>query len=175
MESVTGCLFFENALFGDERGYFLEAYKRSSFLVPAIKQTNVSKSKKNVVRGLHFQSNNPQGKLVRSLQGKILDVVVDLRVDSPTYKAIESFLLTPEGISVYIPPGFAHGFWALDDDCIFHYGCTEEYDRKSDGGINPADPDLPLPWINNPHIILSDKDRKLPLLKEFNSPFRVGS
>jgi dTDP-4-dehydrorhamnose 3,5-epimerase len=173
MESLTGCVVFKNKWFGDERGYFLEAYKRSEFSIPPIKQTNVSKSSKNVIRGLHFQSNRPQGKLVRSLHGSILDVVVDLRAGSKTYGKAESFLLTPEGISVYVPPGYAHGFWALDDECFFHYGCTEEYDKESDGGINPLDPDLCLPWRNNAHIILSEKDKKLPLLKEFKTPFRM--
>jgi len=172
MESITGCSIFNNKCFKDDRGYFIEAYKRSEFSIPNIRQTNVSMSTKNVVRGLHFQTQNPQGKLVRSVYGVILDVVVDLRVGSETYGKKEEFLLQPEGISVYIPPGFAHGFWCLTDECVFHYGCTEEYHKESDAGINPEDPDLFLPWRNS-EVLISDKDKKLPSLKEYQSPFRM--
>lgn len=164
--SVTGCLVFESKHFKDDRGYFIEAYKESSYrdLISPVVQTNVSVSHKNVVRGLHIQW-PMQGKLVRVLHGVALDVVVDVRPGA-NYGKVESFLLKPEGISVLIPAGFLHGFWALTDDCVFHYGCTTEY-SKNEGGVNPTDPDLFLPWRNNSEIIISDKDKKLPMLKEF--------
>ena len=177
MESLTGCTIFKNKYAKDDRGYFIEAYRQSCFSeFPDILQTNVSVSHKDVVRGFHFQKNPlAQGKLVRSLLGVFLDAVIDLRVGSPTYGQIESFLLQPEGISVYVPVGFGHSFWCLSDDGVFHYGCTQEYDRDSEGGISPIDPDLPLPWRDNPNIILSDKDKSLPRLRDFQSPFRMGS
>lgn len=172
MESLTGCQIFKNICFSDERGHFIEAYKRSSFSIPPIRQTNISKSTRHTVRGLHFQRNRPQGKLVRVADGMVLDVVVDLRVGSPTYGKVEQFLLTPEGISVYVPPGFAHGFWCLSETAIFHYGCTEEWDSESDSGIHPMDPELSLPWRNRSNLIFSEKDQKLPFLKDFKSHFR---
>lgn len=173
--SLTGCTIIPNQFVFDERGTFSEIYKRSCYATfPSMKQWNVSMSKNNVVRGLHFQSKNSQGKLVRVLHGSVLDLVVDLRSGSPTYGKIETFYLTPFTISVYIPVGFAHAFWALGaEENIFQYGCTEEYDPTSDGGINPMDPDMPYPW-RKAEPVISAKDKNLPALKDFQTPFRFS-
>jgi len=169
-ESLTGCFVTHSKTFKDERGSFTELYKRCEY--PMMRQVNVSSSQKNVVRGLHFQTTKSQGKLVRVLLGCVLDVVLDLRVGSQTFGKIECFLLKPEGVTVYIPPGFAHGFWALEDS-IFHYSCTEEYHKESDTGICPLDDDLPLPWKNCSGLIISSKDKALPKFEQFQSPFRI--
>jgi dTDP-4-dehydrorhamnose 3,5-epimerase len=174
MKSVTGCLVFKNKHFADKRGCFIEAYSKSGFeMIPEIVQTNVSVSHRNVVRGMHAQRHNPQGKLVRVLSGVALDVVVDARDGSPTFGKVEQFLLQPGGISVFIPPGFLHGFWAMTDECVFHYGCTAEYDSKSDGGVNPLDDSLALPWNGCSDIIVSDKDKALPSFDDYVSEWRL--
>lgn len=170
MESLTGCFIRHSKIHWDHRGAFSEIYKRSEY--PSMRQSNVSMSYKNVVRGLHFQTTKAQGKLVRALSGAVLDVVLDLRVGSETYGKIESFLLKPDGLSVYIPPGFAHGFWALEDS-LFHYSCTEEYNKESDTGIHPLDEDLPLPWKGCRDLIISSKDLALQKFDKFQSPFRM--
>lgn len=172
VESSLGCSVIPNKLMVDERGSFTEAYKRSCYPLPTFKQWNVSRSAHNVVRGLHFQTKNPQGKLVRVLSGMVVDVVIDLRVGSKSYGKMEQFCLTPHGISVYVPVGFAHAFWVVSlEDAFLHYGCTEEYDCSSDAGISPVDPDMPYPWKDS-NFIFSPKDKSLPKLKEFQSPFR---
>lgn len=167
--SRTGCLVIPTRVYEDERGWFTECH-RKAWDLPEFVQDNCSSSRPGVVRGLHFQTRNPQGKLVRCLAGQILDVALDLRMGSPTYGQWEMFQLHPEGDSVYIPPGFAHGFIAIDRSILF-YKCTTEYDGASDGGINPLDLSLRLPWAARSPLILSDKDRALPMLREFKSPF----
>ncbi|MBD3249280.1 dTDP-4-dehydrorhamnose 3,5-epimerase [Candidatus Woesearchaeota archaeon] len=156
--------------FEDERGFFLESYKRSEFEkhgIPKFVQDNHSKSKKNVLRGLHYQLNPvPQGKLVRCIKGKIFDVAVDIRKDSETYSKWVGVELSEENKHMlWIPPGFAHGYLVLEDDSEIQYKVTEEYSPEHDRGIIWSDPEINLNWpINNP--ILSEKDKAQPLLKD---------
>ena len=174
MTTRTGCVVVSSNLHGDNRGSFtvvqdseMQDVIRELGSRPILfKQTNVSRSHKNVVRGMHFQIKNPQGKLIRVLNGRVIDAVIDLRGGSGTYGQVEVFDLNYDAGAVYIPPGFAHGFWAQEDNTIFHYMCTEEYDAKSDGGINPMDASLDLPWIGKDGLIVSEKDLRLPKLSE---------
>lgn len=168
----SGCIKIPNKLFEDNRGYFCELYRESKFsFLPAFVQDNLSRSYTGVVRGMHFQTRNPQGKLVRVLSGIVTDVVVDLRDGSPTYGTVESFLLLPDDYSVYVPPGFAHGFW-VHKEAMFHYKCTTEYDPGSDGGINPSDYSKIYPWYGQ-NVVIAEKDRRLPLFQDFKSPFKM--
>lgn len=162
-------MIIPSRVYEDRRGWFVETF-RKEWDLPDFVQDNCSSSVPGTVRGLHFQTNKPQGKLVRCLSGLILDVALDLRVGSPTFGKFDVFQLHPEGDSVYIPPGFAHGFMAIDRS-IFYYKCTERYDSASDGGISPTDPDLNLPWSNSQNAIISEKDSKLPRLADFKSQF----
>jgi dTDP-4-dehydrorhamnose 3,5-epimerase len=164
-------LLIDPAIFVDDRGLFFEGYNKLLFETNNFStnfiQDNISVSKKNVVRGLHFQ--NPpyaQGKLVSVLQGSVMDVVVDIRKSSPTfgqYYAIELNATTKK--IMYVPPGFAHGFAALEDNTIFSYKCTNVYNKNSEGGILYNDPQLNIDWkIDNP--IVSEKDLLLPVFNE---------
>lgn len=131
-------------------------------------QDNQSKSKKGVLRGLHFQYTKPQGKLVRVLKGVVFDVAVDLRNNSPTYGKWESIILSEENKKqFFIPEGFAHGFLVLSEDAEFTYKCTEFYDPEDEGGISWNDPSIAIDWpVDNIEIILSEKDKKWKTLKE---------
>jgi len=158
-------------VFGDERGYFFESYQRALFVANGITeefvQDNQSFSKKGVVRGLHLQrAPFAQGKLVRVIQGRVLDVAVDVRPHSPTFGQFVAVELSTEKQNMlYIPPGFAHGFATLED-AIFSYKCTQLYDKASEGGILWNDPTLGINWqIDSP--IVSDKDQVLPTFEEF--------
>lgn len=171
--SKTGCLVVKTNKFEDERGYFTEIFKQTQYQSTFV-QDNLSYSLEGVVRGMHFQTKYPQGKLVRCIQGMIIDVVIDLRKHSPTYGMMEEFSLiahAKDDIAVLVPPGFAHGFMALADSILF-YKCTQEYDHYSDGGINPMDPHFPFPWKKEQGLIISEKDQKLPLFSEFHE--KVG-
>ena len=135
-------------------------------------QDNQSMSQKGVVRGLHFQAPPyAQGKLVRVLQGSVMDVAVDLRKNSSTYGQHIKVILSAENKKMfYIPEGFAHGFVTLEDNTVFSYKCTNYYHPQSEGGVLWNDPDLAINWeVENP--ILSEKDKKLPLLSQLSSPF----
>jgi dTDP-4-dehydrorhamnose 3,5-epimerase len=163
-------------IFRDERGYFMETYHKEAFEANGIPfdfvQDNQSYSTAGVLRGLHFQ-NEPyaQGKLVRVVKGKALDVVVDIREGSPTFGQHRKFLLTDEAQNmVYVPTGFAHGFVAIED-CIFTYKCTDIYNKASESGILWNDPDLAIDWgVENPNV--SDKDLILPTFRRlFNHAF----
>jgi dTDP-4-dehydrorhamnose 3,5-epimerase len=173
---IEGLLIIKPNVFVDERGYFFESYNKDRFekmgLVSDYVQDNESKSQKNVLRGLHFQ--NPpfaQGKLVRVIQGAVMDVAVDIRKDSPTYGQWEAVELTAENKLMYwIPAGFAHGFLTLKDDTIFSYKCTNVYNKQSEGSIKWDDPDIGIKWnVANP--ILSEKDLIAPDFKNFVSKF----
>jgi dTDP-4-dehydrorhamnose 3,5-epimerase len=164
------------AVYGDQRGVFFESYNKNLFgknnLNCDFVQDNVSVSKKNVLRGLHFQ--NPpfaQGKLVSVLQGAVLDVVVDIRLASATYGqhyAVE--LSAGNRKMMYVPVGFAHGFVTLEDNTIFSYKCTNGYNKSAEGGLLWNDPALKIDWLTeNP--ILSDKDLELPCLSALKSLF----
>ncbi|RUM89888.1 MAG: dTDP-4-dehydrorhamnose 3,5-epimerase [Thermodesulfatator sp.] len=157
-------------VFEDERGFFLEFYRDSAFRSAGIPfrfvQDNHSRSKKGVLRGLHYQLRpKAQGKLVKCLRGKIWDVAVDLRRGSPNFgKWVATELSEENKCMLWIPPGFAHGFVALED-CEVLYKCTEEFVPELDRGIIWNDPDLGIPWpVKKP--ILSSKDNRLPRLKE---------
>ncbi len=163
-------------VFEDHRGYFFESYNKEVFLRHGIDQNfvqdNESKSQKNVLRGLHFQTPPfAQGKLVRVIRGSVLDVAVDIRKSSPTYGKWASIELTQENKWMYwVPPGFAHGFVTLEDNTTFFYKCTNMYNKESEGSILWNDPDLNIDWkISQP--ILSEKDIIAPLFKDFISPF----
>ena len=169
-------IIIEPNVFGDCRGYFLESFnaERYKAFIGDLQfvQDNESLSSKGVVRGLHFQKPPfTQGKLVRVIKGAVMDVILDLRRNSPTYGLTDSFELTEENKKqVWIPPGFAHGFETLEDDTIFSYKCTNIYNKDSEGSIFWNDPDLNLPWRTKTPII-SEKDTLENLFSTFNSPF----
>ena len=173
---ITGLLLIKPGIYEDERGYFFESYNIDKLEKAGIdvifKQDNVSKSHKGVLRGLHFQTPPfEQGKLVRVLRGAVLDVVVDIRKNSTTYGKWTSITITEENKLIYwIPPGFAHGFLALEDDTIFTYKCTEVYNKESEDSIRWNDPDLGIEWgIMKP--LMSEKDKNAPLFKDLDSKF----
>lgn len=161
--------------FWDDRGCFLELYKESEFIQNGIgdcfEQDNMSVSRKNVLRGLHFQRKpKEQGKLIRVIRGGILDVAVDIRPTSKSYKKYITFDITPDNCKmVYIPPGYAHGFLSLEDNTVISYKCTNEYDHACDAGIRWDDPDIGIAWPKNIRLILSDKDSELPFLKDIEA------
>jgi dTDP-4-dehydrorhamnose 3,5-epimerase len=163
----------------DERGWFSETFHDQRLSAIGIRcrfvQDNQSSSKrKGTLRGLHFQlSPAAQAKLVTVLKGRILDVAVDVRQGSPTFGQYVSAELSFEsGHQVYIPIGFAHGFLTLEDDVVVTYKASNYYAPGYESGIRWNDPDIAFPWpVNNASIIISDKDRRLPLLREFASPF----
>jgi|TARA_B110000114_G_scaffold48780_1_gene51717 dTDP-4-dehydrorhamnose 3,5-epimerase len=174
--TIGGLVIIEPKIHEDERGYFFESWNNRKFneLVANVNfvQDNQSCSSKNTLRGLHFQ--NPphaQGKLVRVISGSILDVAVDIRKSSPTYGKHFSVLLSKENNKMfYIPPGFAHGFLALEDDTIMSYKCTEDYNKESEGSLFWDDKDLNIDWsITNP--LISEKDDKAESFKSFISLF----
>ncbi len=162
----------EPKVFGDQRGYFFETWKKSDFEAAGIDfipvQQNESSSTYGVVRGLHFQLNPySQAKLVRCVVGKVLDVAVDVRKDSPTFGKYFSVELSEENKrQFFIPRGFAHGFSVLSDYAVFSYLCDNVYNKESEGGIIFNDPELAIDWkIPQDKMILSDKDTKHPTLK----------
>ena len=167
-------------VFSDERGFFLETYNKLDFaeigMYEEFVQDNVSHSAKGVVRGLHYQSPQAQGKLVRVIKGKIFDVVVDIREGSPNYGQHLGIELSMEDPSMlYIPQGFAHGFMALEDHTEVMYKVTDYYAPNYDAGIVWNDPLLDIPWPTRGHgiiqPILSPKDAVLPRLKDIITPF----
>lgn len=165
---IKGLIVVEPKVFGDERGFFLESYKYSEFskngIIEKFVQDNHSKSSANVLRGLHFQLNpKAQSKLVRAIKGKIIDVAVDLRKDSPTYLEHFKIELTEENKKMlYIPAGFAHGFLSLVDGTEIIYKCTEEYSPEYDCGIIYNDPAINVDWgRSHSDFIVSEKDLKL--------------
>ncbi len=168
---IEGLVLITPKVYPDERGWFSETYKLEEFfknnITSMFDQDNHSYSVKNVLRGLHFQKEPmPQGKLVRCVRGRILDVAVDIRPNSSTFKQWVGVSL--DDISkemLYIPEGMAHGFLTLSDEAEICYKCTRSYRPQLDAGIRWDDPDLNISWgISNP--IVSEKDQKLPLLKE---------
>ena len=175
---IEGVVILEPRVFTDARGYFFESYNKKAFdgLIGRVDfvQDNESCSSRGVMRGLHFQRPpHAQAKLVRCVRGSVLDVAVDIRRGSPTYGRHVSCLLTERNHrQFFIPRGFAHGFAVLSDTAVFQYKCDNYYCPEADGGISILDPTLGIDWgINPEEAILSDKDRKHPLLSEFDSPF----
>jgi dTDP-4-dehydrorhamnose 3,5-epimerase len=176
VSGIDGLLVAEPLIFSDERGVFFESFNKvlQDKLGDNIEfvQDNQSVSSKNVVRGLHFQRPPfAQGKLVRVVHGKALDVVVDLRKASSSYGKVFSILLTPEKSNMlWIPPGFAHGFAALEDNTVFLYKCTAPYNRESESGIVYNDATLAIDWgVSDP--VVSSKDLDLEAFESLNSPF----
>lgn len=168
---IEGLIEIIPSVFSDDRGYFFELYKNQKFnelgLNMTFVQDNQSFSKKNVIRGLHFQSAPySQGKLVMAITGKVLDVAVDLRKDSPTFgKFVKIILDSRIHNMLYIPEGFAHGFSTFEDS-VFLYKCTSYYNKASDGGIIWNDQELNIDWeVKNP--VISEKDKALPMFAEF--------
>lgn len=173
---IEGLLIIKPKIFEDERGHFFESYNKEVFkkngLTVEFVQDNQSLSQKNVLRGLHFQAPPfAQGKLIRVIKGSVLDVAVDIRKKSSTYgKHMVVELSEYNKTMFYIPPGFAHGFLTLEDNTLFSYKCTNNYNKESEGSILWCDKDLKIDWgISNP--ILSEKDKESPLFNSFNSPF----
>lgn len=169
---LEGVKIIEPKIFEDNRGHFFEFYHKEKFADNGIHddfvQSNHSYSKKNTLRGLHFQDPKSQGKLVRCSSGKILDVAVDIRKDSKNFGIWVSQILSSENLlQIYIPDGFAHGFLVLSDFAHVSYQCTELYYQKYDKGLIWNDPTLNIDWgINNP--ILSKKDSLFPKLKKID-------
>lgn len=161
-------------VFGDDRGFFLETYKKEDFIKAGICddfiQDNHSKSSYGVLRGLHYQkAPNIQGKLVRCTKGKILDVAVDIRKNSPTFlKWVKRELTEENKYQLYIPKGFAHGFVALSDTVEVMYKVSGNYSPKDEGGIKWNDPDIALDWGIDFEPLLSEKDKNSKTIKEIN-------
>ncbi|HZP68162.1 MAG TPA: dTDP-4-dehydrorhamnose 3,5-epimerase [Rudaea sp.] len=167
---LPGCVVIEPQVFGDARGFFYESYNaekyKSAGLDLRFVQSNVSRSAQGVLRGLHYQFPNPQGKLVSVLEGEVYDVAVDIRVGSPTFGRWAAAILSAENKRhFWIPEGFAHGFAVLSEFATFTYQCTTLYDRAADAGIRWNDAEIAVDWpISAP--LLSDKDRNAPFLAD---------
>jgi dTDP-4-dehydrorhamnose 3,5-epimerase len=167
---LPGCIIIEPAVFGDTRGAFYESWNAKKFSDAGIHanfvQSNVSISTRGVLRGLHYQWPNPQGKLVSVLEGEVYDVAVDIRRGSPSFGQWTAVVLSAENRkSFWIPEGFAHGFAVLSEKATFSYLCTALYDRDADAGVRWNDASLAIDWpISAPE--LSDKDGKAPFLND---------
>lgn len=166
---LSGLLIIQPRSFSDNRGYFYEIFQQNRYLesgIPPFVQDNFSHSTRDVIRGLHFQSPNSQGKLVYVTRGHVWDVVVDIRKSSETFgKWFGIHLDDKNHTQLYVPPGFAHGFCVLSDGADFHYKCTEFYYPEAELGLAWNDPAINIPWpISNP--VLSTKDKLLPNLYE---------
>lgn len=171
---IEGLKIITPALFGDARGYFMETYNYNDYKKAGIDQIfvqdNQSSSVKNVLRGLHFQINYPQDKLVRVISGEVFDVAVDLRAGSATYGKWHGVILSAENKKqFFIPKDFAHGFVVLSDYAEFAYKCTDFYHPNDEGGIRFDDPDIGIAWPIAPEteLIMSDKDKKWNGIKEY--------
>jgi len=175
---IQGVVIIEPKVFGDHRGYFFESFSEKDFTsaVGEVKfvQDNESKSSHGVLRGLHFQKPpHAQAKLVRVVKGRVLDVAVDLRKGSPTFGKHVAVELTEENHrQLFIPRGFAHGFAVLSDEAVFQYKCDNYYAPQSEGSVLWNDPDIGIEWgIPSEDVMLSEKDRNAPLLKDLGDVF----
>lgn len=164
--SIDGVTIVDNKQYGDARGYFMETYKKPDFVAGGIDvdfvQDNQSASSQGVLRGLHFQINHPQSKLVRVLEGAVFDVAVDLRPGSPTFGKWEGVELSAQNHrQLFIPRDFAHGFYVLSETAIFAYKCDDVYHPNDEGGLPWDDPDIAVAWplVEGVEINLSEKDR----------------
>lgn len=168
--ALPGARILEPQVFGDTRGFFYESYNKAKWIEAGIDvdfvQCNVSRSARGVLRGLHYQWPNPQGKLVSVLEGEVYDVAVDIRRGSPTFGQSTGVMLTADNHRhFWVPEGFAHGFCVLSEFATFTYQCTALYDPKADAGIRWNDAALGIDWpLSEP--LLSDKDGKTPLLED---------
>ncbi|HWT75958.1 MAG TPA: dTDP-4-dehydrorhamnose 3,5-epimerase [Mobilitalea sp.] len=175
---IEGVYVIEPKVFGDARGYFMETYHYEDFKAAGLPmvfvQDNQSSSRKGVLRGLHYQKEHPQGKLVRVLSGSVYDVAVDLRKNSPTYGKCYGVVLSEENKKMfYVPAGFAHGFLVLSEMAVFSYKCTDYYHPEDEGGILWNDSDIAVAWPFEEGMtpILSDKDVKHPTLRKSGITF----
>lgn len=175
---IKDLYIIEPKVFGDNRGYFMESYNKNAFVEAGLTmefvQDNESKSKRGVLRGMHFQTKHTQGKLVRVTEGEVYDVAVDLRKGSPTFGMWEGVLLTSENKKqFYVPEGFAHGFLVLSETATFNYKCTDFYAPEYDSGLLWNDPEVGIKWPLEgiEEILLSEKDKKQKTLKELDLPF----
>lgn len=178
---IEGVVIIEPRIFNDARGYFFESYSKREFdeKVRPINfvQDNESMSSRGVMRGLHFQRPPfTQSKLVRCVKGRVLDVAVDIRKGSPTYgKHVAVELSEDNHRQFFVPRGFAHGFAVLSDVAVFQYKCDNYYHPEADGGISIADESLGIDWRIDPsNAILSEKDLRHEMLKDFDSPFDIN-
>ena len=183
--AIDGVLIIEPKVFGDARGYFLESFSQREFderVTPVLGhriqfvQDNESMSSFGVMRGLHFQRPPfTQSKLVRCVKGAVLDIAVDIRKGSPTYGQHVAVELTEDNHrQFFVPRGFAHGFAVLSDTAVFQYKCDEFYHPEADGGINILDESLGIDWkIPTKQALLSEKDTKYALLRDYDSPFDI--
>ncbi len=175
---IEGVVIIKPRIFNDARGYFFESFNKKEFEEKVAKvdfvQDNESKSSRGVMRGLHFQRPpHAQAKLVRCVRGRVLDVAVDIRKGSPTYGKYVAVELTEDNhLQFFIPRGFAHGFAVLSDEAVFQYKCDNYYAPEADGGISIEDASLGIDWqLDLEDVILSEKDKKHPSLKDFETPF----
>ncbi len=167
---LPGCTIIEPRVFGDARGYFYESYNAQKYKEAGLDlhfvQTNVSRSAQGVLRGLHYQWPNPQGKLVSVLEGEVYDVAIDIRSGSPTFGRWAAVILSADNKRhFWIPEGFAHGFAVLSEDATFSYQCTAAYDAAVDASVRWNDADIAIDWpISAPQ--LSEKDARAPFLRD---------
>jgi len=174
--NIEGVYVIEPTIFGDNRGYFMETYNYNDFKAGGIDvnfvQDNQAKSKRAVLRGLHFQKKYPQGKLVRVLSGEVFDVAVDLRKNSKTYgKWVGAILSAENNKQFFISKGFAHGYLVLSETAEFAYKCDEFYHPEDEGGLLWNDETIGIEWPDIGEIILSKKDKKNPKFKELEFAF----
>lgn len=169
---ISGVKIIQPKVFGDSRGFFMETYKKEDFVNAGITcdfvQDNHSKSTKGVLRGLHFQTQNTQAKLVRVTLGEVFDVAVDCRPNSPTFGQWVGEVLSSENKKqLFAPEGFAHGFLVLSDEAEFIYKCSDIYTPSAEGGILYSDEDIGIKWpdLNGASVLLSDKDKVHPRFK----------
>lgn len=177
-EYLKGLYTIYPTLFKDDRGYFFEAYSQEKYSAICnnlhFVQDNLSKSAKGILRGLHFQTPpNAQGKLVQVIQGAVLDVAVDIRKSSETYGCVFQQILSAENaLQMYIPEGFAHGFYTLEDNTIFSYKCTAAYHKAAEGCLLWNDPTLAINWGLDTNPVLSEKDKLGAAFDLFETPFQ---
>ena len=168
---IEGVLLIKPQVFGDERGYFVETWQKERYEAAGINlpfvQDNPSKSTKGILRGLHFQKQHPQGKLVMVSLGEVFDVAVDIRKGSPTFGKWFGAILNQENQNqLWIPPGMAHGFVVLSDVAHFHYKCTDFYHPGDEGSIRWNDPTIGIDWPYKEEPVLSAKDQIAPFFKD---------
>lgn len=176
--SIDGVIIVDVKSYGDARGYFMEIYKQEDFEKGGIKATfiqdNQSASSQGVLRGLHFQINHPQSKLVRVVEGEVFDVAVDLRPGSPTFGKWEGVVLSAQNKrQFFIPRGFAHGFYVMSEHATFCYKCDDVYHPGDEGGLAWDDPEIDITWplVEGAPVLLSDKDKVHPSFKELQETF----
>lgn len=169
---LVGVLLIQPDVFGDHRGYFQESWNRRKYAEHGLDadfvQDNLSFSRRGILRGLHFQNPQSQGKLVQALLGEVFDVAVDIRRGSPTFGQWFGTVLSAENhLQMYVPEGFAHGFCVLSETALFAYKCTEFYSPQSEHSLRFDDPDIGIPWPLDEAPSLSSKDANAKLLKDF--------